>query len=174
MARDLVCFAHGKESGPWGVKITALAAVARALGYEVMSPDYSHTHDPLARVEQLLRLSPHASGKLVLAGSSMGGYVSLAASAKLRPDGLFLMAPAIYFPGYSTATGWARRTEIVHGWQDEIIPADHSIRYAREHAAHLHLLPSNHSLVSELAALEALFTHFLRQVLALPARIESV
>ena len=70
MARDLVCFAHGKESGPWGVKITALAAVARALGFAVMSPDYSHTHDPLARVEQLLRLSPQASGKLELYSSS--------------------------------------------------------------------------------------------------------
>ncbi len=174
MASDLVCFAHGKESGPWGVKITALAAVARTLGYAVMNPDYSHTHDPLARVEQLLALAPHASGKLVLAGSSMGGYVSLAASTKLRPDGLFLMAPAIYFPGYPAATGWARRTEIVHGWQDEIIPADHSIRYAREHTAHLHLLPSNHSLVSELATLETLFAHFLRQVQALPTQTVTV
>ncbi|MGH8540495.1 MAG: alpha/beta hydrolase, partial [Stenotrophobium sp.] len=42
-SRNLVCFAHGKESGPWGTKITHLAEVARGHGYEVMSPDYSHT-----------------------------------------------------------------------------------------------------------------------------------
>jgi hypothetical protein len=33
----LVCFAHGKESGPWGSKITALAQVAKRMGFEVLT-----------------------------------------------------------------------------------------------------------------------------------------
>ena len=56
----LVCFAHGKESGPWGTKITYLAAIARTRGFAVESPDYSHTHDPRRRLAQLLDQPPRA------------------------------------------------------------------------------------------------------------------
>ena len=57
---DLVCFAHGKESGPWGLKITRLADVARQQGFEVMSPDYRQTQNPDERVEMLRALQPRA------------------------------------------------------------------------------------------------------------------
>ena len=33
-----VVFSHGKESGPWGRKISALAEVARSEGYELLKP----------------------------------------------------------------------------------------------------------------------------------------
>ncbi|MES2489660.1 MAG: alpha/beta hydrolase, partial [Pseudomonadota bacterium] len=99
LVENLVCFAHGKESGPWGTKITHLAETARGRDFEVMSPDYSHTHDPRERVAQLLALAPKAK-RLVLVGSSMGGYVSAQACATLKPQALFLMAPALYFPGW--------------------------------------------------------------------------
>src|SRR5690348_225810 len=99
LPQKLVVFAHGKESGPWGTKITRLAEVARALKFDVLSPDYSRTHDPKERVAMLLELAPRA-GTLVLAGSSMGGYVSAMACAALKPRALFLMAPALYFPGW--------------------------------------------------------------------------
>ena len=49
-----------QRSGPWGTKITRLAEVARARGFEVMSPDYRHTHDPKERVAHLLRLAAPA------------------------------------------------------------------------------------------------------------------
>ena len=81
-AERLVCFAHGKESGPWGTKITRLAGVARARGFEVISPDYSGTQDPRRRVDLLLQLAPSAK-HLVLVGSSMGAYVSAMACAFL-------------------------------------------------------------------------------------------
>ena len=92
MATDkpLVSFAHGKESGPWGTKITALADIARRCGYAVDSPDYSHSHDPRARLQQLLEQQPQGL-PLVLAGSSMGGYVAAhacaasASSSRLSP-----------------------------------------------------------------------------------------
>ena len=79
-AHRLVVFAHGMESGPWGTKILALADVAKRMGFAVDSPDYSHTKDPHARVGQLLKQNPQ-SDCLVLAGSSMGGYVSAQACA---------------------------------------------------------------------------------------------
>ncbi len=43
------------------------------------------------------------TGHLVLVGSSLGGYVSLAAAPTLHAKGVFLMAPAIYMPGSAAA-----------------------------------------------------------------------
>src|SRR3982074_2433841 len=55
MTRSLgtVVFSHGRESGPWGSKITAMAAVVRDLGLAVVSIDYRGLDDPEARGRQL-------------------------------------------------------------------------------------------------------------------------
>lgn len=160
----LVCFAHGKESGPWGTKITRLAGVARARGFEVLSPDYSHTHDPKARVAHLLALAPRAR-TLVLVGSSMGGYVSAMACAALKPRALFLMAPALYFPGWDDdPQDCPASTVVVHGWHDDIVPVDVSLRFARARGAALHLLDSGHTLNDRLGELSVLFDGLLSSI----------
>jgi alpha/beta superfamily hydrolase len=153
----LVCFAHGKESGPWGTKITRLAEVARARNFDVLSPDYSHTHDPKERVAHLLKLAP-AARTLVLVGSSMGAYVSAMACATLKPRALFLMAPALYFPGWDEdPPGCPQDTVVVHGWRDDIVPVEVGIRFARARKAALHVLDSGHTLNDQLRALSELF-----------------
>ena len=163
--QKLVCFAHGKESGPWGTKITHLAEVARARGFEVQSPDYSHSHDPKERVAHLLRLAPRAD-KLVLVGSSMGGYVSAMACAALKPQGLFLMAPALYFPGWDEEpAGCPALTCVVHGWRDDIVPVERGIDFARKNGAALHVLDSGHTLNDQLPALALLFGDLLDRVI---------
>jgi len=160
----LVVFAHGKESGPWGTKITALAEVAKQRGYEVISPDYSHTHDPQERVAQLLALAPQARESLVLVGSSMGGYVSAMACRALRPQALFLMAPALYFPGWDEEPeGIPDLASVVHGWSDDIVPPERGIRFAQRHRAELHLLDSGHTLNDQLPTLSLLFDHLLQR-----------
>ena len=164
-ASRTVYFAHGKESGPWGLKITALARVAEAHGFRVESPDYSFTHDPDQRVAHLLSLAPEAD-TLVLVGSSMGGYVSAVASRTLQPRGLFLLAPAVYMPGYEAdPSPVAERIEIVHGWNDEIIPVSHGYRLAERCRARLHVLDSEHTLNDQIPYLEQLFSHFLATTL---------
>ena len=50
MARRHVIFSHGKESGPWGSKIAAMAEVARSEGFEADSVDYRGVDDPADRV----------------------------------------------------------------------------------------------------------------------------
>lgn len=161
---NLVCFAHGKESGPWGTKITYLAETARGRGFEVISPDYSHTHDPAARVAQLLALAPKAK-RLVLVGSSMGGYVSAHACAALQPQALFLMAPALYFPGWdSEPSGVPALSSVVHGWRDDIVPVERGIRFAQTHRAALHVLDSDHGLNDQLPALGLLLGDLLDRV----------
>jgi len=162
----LVCFAHGKESGPWGTKITHLANTAKHRGYEVISPDYSHSHDPHARVAQLLELAPKAGRALVLVGSSMGGYVSAMACAALKPQALLLLAPALYFPGFDEEpAGIPALTAVVHGWSDDIVPVERAIRFSRTHGAALHVLNSGHTLNDQLPTLELLLDDLLQRAL---------
>src|ERR1700674_944429 len=77
---NTVVFSHGKESGPWGSKITAMAAVVRDLNLGVESVDYRGMDDPAQRVEKLLAVARELQGPIALVGSSMGGHVAAAAA----------------------------------------------------------------------------------------------
>lgn len=167
MHHNVIFFAHGKESGPWGSKIQRLAEVGKAKGFAVESPDYAGIDDPEERVRRLLALNPKADHRLVLVGSSMGAYLSLVASRTIRPDGLFLLAPAVQIPFYPEfePPPHARQVEIIHGWQDEIIPVNFVIDYARKFQTTLHLVESDHRLMSALPMIESWFADFLERVL---------
>lgn len=163
MAQGLIHFMHGKESGPGGSKIAALAAVARARQWQVAALDYTHTASPPARLDQLLEACAAVHGPLLLVGASMGGWVAAQAAARLGAHGVFLLAPALYLPNYPTAAPEvpAARTEIVHGWEDEVIPCEHSIRFARLRACTLHLVQGDHRLNARIPLLCELFDGFL-------------
>jgi hypothetical protein len=70
MTRSLgtVVFSHGKESGPWGAKITAMAAVVRDLRWAVESVDYRGLDDPGDRVRKLIGRGEELEHPLVLVG----------------------------------------------------------------------------------------------------------
>ena len=53
---------------------------------------------------------------------------------------------------------------IVHGWRDQIVPVDHSIRWAREHRAALHILDAEHRLEDQIAAICGLLRSFLTEL----------
>ena len=158
-----VVFSHGKESGPWGSKITAMAAVVRDLGAAVESVDYRGLDDPGERVRKLIGAGAALKESMVLVGSSMGGHVSAAAAGELHPRGLFLLAPAFYMAGYEqyTPQNVVCPTAIVHGWHDVIVPVENSIRWAREHRAALHLLDSDHRLEDQIDTICLLLRAFL-------------
>lgn len=162
----IVYFNHGKESGPWGAKIKQLAQIAKAKGFAVESLDYSNITDPDQRVQRLLNSPASKFGSLILVGSSMGGYVATVASETLRPKGLFLMAPALYIPGYANQDPipCAGMTIIIHGWKDESIPVEHSIRFAKQHGVQLHLIDGDHRLMSQIPFLESMFGLFLDRI----------
>ena len=163
-----VYFSHGKESGPRGTKIQRLAAMAETMGCVVDSVDYTDTMDPDLRVERLLEVLAEEKGSFVLVGSSMGGYVSLVASETVDAKAVFLMAPALYMPGYERREYHSRcsRIEIVHGRSDDVIPPENSIRYAKESDCALHLIDGDHALSGSLEVVAGLFEGFLSQVIA--------
>jgi len=187
ISNNTLYFAHGQESGPWGTKIQYLAEIARGRGFHVESPDYSHIPDPDDRVRSLLdqiprpRNTSHDSlerpmdshgdengGKLVLAGSSAGGYVSAVASEFLNPDGLFLMAPAVSLRGFGKRNPQPNASHrwVVHGWDDDIVSPQSVIGFAAQHKMQLHMLDGDHRLVDVLPTVGTLFALFLEQVLS--------
>lgn len=160
-----VVFAHGSDSTPWGSKITHLAAIAQDYGYAVDSVDYTDLADADARVERLCARNPEGA-PLLLYGSSMGGYVAAMASQALQADALFLLAPAFYLPGFpGEPQACPHDTVVVHGWQDDVVPCDQSMRFARAHRATLHLVDDGHRLADSLDFISLCFERQLRRLL---------
>src|SRR6185312_3610062 len=158
-----VVFSHGQESGPWGRKISSLAEVARSEGYESHSVDYRGLNEPRQRVARLVEFCKELSGELVLVGSSLGGYVAVASASLLHARGVFLMAPALYMPGLPELRQGALDCPmtVVHGWRDDVVPFDHSVRFAQSYRAALHLLESDHNLHNQIRVIQYLFEYFL-------------
>ncbi len=148
-------FCHGKESGPSGTKINHLRPLGEQYGFDVVAPDFRGLDDPEARVERLLTLAGDWRAPLVLAGSSMGGYVAIRGSQTLEPEGLLLMAPAVGLPGYAERAPKpvAGQIRVVHGWRDEIIPVQIVVDWCRDHRFDLRLVDDAHALGNSLDAL---------------------
>jgi len=145
-----------------------MAEVARAAGFRVESVDYRGMPDPAARVEKLLAFCKQHVERPVLVGSSMGGHVAASVSQAVQARGLFLLAPAFYMAGFEqfTPKPAACPITIVHGWRDDIVPVDNSIRFAREYRATLHVLDSDHRMTDSIARIVFYFAQFLKSLAA--------
>ena len=154
---------HGFESGPDATKVTALADVARRLGWTHERPDFTDLDalrakgplgDVAARLERLLELSRLASarGPLVLAGSSLGAWIAGRVSLQVAVAGLFLMAPPIVLDPQHPLDAARAPISIVHGWHDELIPANDVVAWSRARAARLLLVDDSHRLSAHVQA----------------------
>jgi len=145
-----VIFSHGQESGPWGTKIRSMAERVRELGCSADSIDYQGIADPTERVEKCVRECAGIEDKIVLVGSSMGGHVATAAAERVGAIGLFVLAPAYYMEGYEDLTPEPPKIPIciVHGWHDDIVPVENSIRYSQNCSATLHVVDGDHRLTA--------------------------
>jgi len=160
-----VIFSHGQESGPWGTKIRAMAEKVKSMGCKADSIDYQGIADPTDRVRKLVRECAHIDDPLVLVGSSMGGHVATVAADELGAAGLFVLAPAYYVKGYERLTPPAPNIPIciVHGWHDDIVPADNSIRFARDCGATLHLVDGDHRLTANIDEINEYLEYFVKK-----------
>lgn len=186
MARGHVILSHGLESGPGAAKVSALAQVAETLGWTHERPDYrdldarGRLGDVAARVARLREHAQAVRGPLVLAGSSMGAFISgviadeLSAAANATTDvsvaslrGLFLMAPPVALVGV-----WPRPLPalvglpllVVHGWDDELIPAAAVVDWCAASKAELRLVDDSHRLAAHVEYSARAFAELLQRV----------
>ena len=148
---------HGFESGPDATKVTALADAAEQAGWTHARPDFtdldamrdvSDLGDVAARLARLLDLARNAAarGPLVLAGSSLGAYISGRVSLQVPVAALFLMAPPLRMGRADPLDAADVPTSIIHGYDDELIPAVEVFEWARAHRARLLLVDDTHRL----------------------------
>jgi len=159
-----IIWCHGAQAGPWGAKSKALAEAASEAGFTLDAIDFQDIDTPDDRIERLVDRIRADKRPAVIAGSSMGGYIATA-TARLAPiHGLFLVAPAFYLPGYETHvfTDLPEAVTVVHGWNDDVVPVDNSIRFAKLHKAALHILDDDHRMSNNVAAVRSLFEQFLK------------
>jgi predicted esterase len=165
-----VIFSHGQESGPWGTKIRAMAEQVRSMGCEADSIDYQGIADPMERVQKLISACSEVDDTLILVGSSMGGHVATAAAVRLKVAGLFVLAPAYYMPGYEQLTPSPPDLPIciVHGWNDDTVPVENSIRFARSCVAELHVLDGDHRLTDNIDDINYYLRQFIEKIARSP------
>ena len=162
-----VILSHGMESGPNATKVAALAEVAEQLGWRHTRPDYRDldaAHDPALIGARIARLREHAreGERLVLAGSSMGAFISGFASLDLPCAGLFLMALPLRIPGYAPGfVAAAVPSVLLHGWDDELCPVDGVRAFAASRRDTLILVNDSHRLSAHVHAVAEQFRLFL-------------
>lgn len=166
---------HGFESGPDATKVTALAQAAEACGWTHERPDFtgydakrdiSPLGDVDARLAHLLAQAQAAAqkGPVVLAGSSLGAYISGHTSLKVPVKGLYLMAPPISLNDEHPLRAAEVPTAIIHGWHDELIPATDVIEWAKARNDSLLLVNDTHRLSDHVDTTRMQFQHFLERL----------
>lgn len=166
---------HGFESGPDATKVTALAETAERMGWTHERPDYtdldarreaSELGDVPARLQRLHGLAKAAAsrGPLVLAGSSLGAYISGHVSRLVPVAGLFLMAPPVRLEEAHPIDADEVPTSIIHGWDDELIPAADVVAWAHARRATLLMVDDRHRLSGHVEASALAFGELLRRL----------
>jgi predicted alpha/beta-hydrolase family hydrolase len=166
---------HGFESGPDATKVAALAEVAERLSWTHERPDYTDLDarrefgelgDVPARLERLLALARDAAerGPLVLAGSSLGSYISARVSLQVPVAALFLLAPPLAMGPLPALDAAVVPISILHGWDDELIPAGDVVAWAQARRARLLLVDDTHRLSANVATSAAAFADLLQSL----------
>jgi len=167
--KPFLILSHGLESGPDATKVSALAKVAEAAGFRSVRPDYRDldASGDVDRIDdRIARLKQHAPAgtPVVLAGSSMGAFISVHASTELPCVGLFLIALPVDIRGYARPFAAADvPTALVHGWNDELCWVDRAIDFARQRGDAITLLRDDHRLSNHVDFIAEQFRLFLLQ-----------
>ena len=171
-------YIHGRDGHPWfGQKIMEMRPLILQKGFTLSALSYPEDQSLETMIERTVAECndpDRVPGRLVIIASSRGAYIGIEATRILSErgmrsvDGLFLIAPAVgikpdYYPNMSPAPV-AKRIEIVHGWNDPIIPAQNVVDFAKRLSAPLHFFDDEHRLNKSKAAVAAILGEFLSAV----------
>lgn len=99
--------------------------------------------DCLAVVDFARQQHPDAQ-KLVIAGFSFGGYVSLFSALTARPDALLLLGPAIGMYTIDVPQAYnPAATLLIHGEKDEVVPIENSFKWAESQDMPVVVIPGS-------------------------------
>lgn len=186
-----VIYSHGRFGSPWyGFKIEALRPVALKMGINMISIRYPEDMLITEMEEKLLNVikdDVNVPGDLVFLSSSRGAYISTRVSkeiidyyeaeeARMDDDkilpkrhvlGQFLIAPAFYikpdyYPDQNPIPAANLKTSIVHGFDDNVIDCENSIKFSKLFKSQLYLVEGGHRLNSQRDRLCLLFESFLK------------
>lgn len=166
-----VILCHGSGSGPQATKVSVLAEVAEGLGLTSERPDFGDCDalgevDAVApRVERLVECMRATPQPPLLVGSSMGAFSAGLASLQAPCAGLFLLALPPLIPGFAQAFDMRRGvpTMLIHGFADEVCPADAALACACEHGMPTLLVADGHRLSDHVDLIAQQFRLFLQQ-----------
>ncbi len=185
-----VIYSHGRNGSPWyGFKIEALRPIALKLGINMISiryPEDMSIQEMENKLYNVINDDVNVPGDLVFLSSSRGAYISTRISNKVvelfknetdRLDddkklprrnllGQFLIAPAFYikpdyYPDQSPLPNPIMKTAIVHGFDDNVINCENSIKFSKLYKTQLYLIEGGHRLNSQRDRLCLLFESFL-------------
>lgn len=170
--RGHVILSHGSDSGPGATKVSVLAEVAESAGWTSERPDFrdcdalGYAGAVAPRVERLVERMRAAPQPPLLVGSSMGAFTSGLASLQAPCMGLFLLALPITIPGVAQRFDMARDVpaQLIHGFADDLCPADAALAFARESGMHVLLVADGHRLADHVDTIAAQFRLFLENL----------
>jgi pimeloyl-ACP methyl ester carboxylesterase len=170
--RGHIILSHGSGSGPRATKVSVLAEAAEAMGFSTERPDFRDCDelgevDAVApRVARLVERIQAAPVPPILVGSSMGAFTAGLASLKVPCGGLFLLALPTEIPGLGQRFDMARGVPsmLIHGFDDDLCPADAALAFAHAAAMPALMLADGHRLAEHVARIERQFRLFLEQM----------
>lgn len=163
-----VFISHGLESGPDSTKMQALKAVAEQFaGVTAETVDHRSTKDPATRLLQMQTAMSKAGAdpqRTILAGSSMGGWVCAQTSAQTPVLGCFMLAPALAMESYPHSKPIIGATfgQIIHGWQDEVVPVMPVLELAQQQRISTLVLDDGHRLANSMPRITDEFRRLLQ------------
>lgn len=158
-----VQFVNDQEGSASSKVINHLVELAKMAGLTVGSLDDSALADPMDRAKFLIRECRGDPPKM-LVGFGSGGWVATAASLYLPVQQVLLLAPTFFAPGYKKIAPASGTLEIVHGWKDEVVPCDTSIRFGQTYGATVHLVRDDHSFANQLGLIGEYFNTMVRRL----------
>jgi pimeloyl-ACP methyl ester carboxylesterase len=170
--RGHVILSHGTGSGPQATKVSVLAEAAESMGYTIERPDYRDC-DALGeqasvapRVARLVERMRACAEPPILVGSSMGAFVSGLASLQAPCRALFLLALPVGIPGLEPSFDMARDVPamLVHGFADDLCPADAALSFAERVGMPALLVNDGHRLADHVPVIEQQFRLFLEHL----------
>jgi hypothetical protein len=163
-----VFLSHGLESGPESAKIQIMKAASEKYpGVVAEAVDHRSSKDPATRLQQMqtaIKRSGADPQRTVLAGSSMGGWVCAQTSAMTPVLGCFLLAPALALINYPQSRPQISATfsQIIHGWEDDVVPVMPVLELAQQQRISALVLNDGHRLENSVQRITQEFERFLK------------